>query len=159
VADERKTAVSELIAAGAARRTPFTLTLTLPDWARFVAQHADGTWACFSEEPEAGEAGRWLCQTGVYDELEPWPGEAPADFRATLRRIGEESFRYCAGGKEWDCGHRHRTPRAALGCLRRAEREDDRDDVTTELFLYEIDGAGEHARMSAARVERLKAAA
>lgn len=62
------------------------LMITLPAWAKYLAQNGDGQWLCFSHRPEAyAEGHTWICQEGVYDEI--GRGTPPADFLQTLRTV------------------------------------------------------------------------
>lgn len=63
----------------------------LPEWARFAAQDADGTWWLYEVEPNLQENGWYENEVGRIRRL----GQAapPADFRETLIRLAGMTVR------------------------------------------------------------------
>lgn len=53
-----------------------------PDWARFKAQNADGSWYWFEQRPEPEQSGSWEC-TGR-QRFGAWRDENPYGWQTTL---------------------------------------------------------------------------
>ena len=57
----------------------------LPDWARWVAQDADGTWWAYEAEPNEQDRGWYENEVDRIRRLEK--AAPPADWQATLTRV------------------------------------------------------------------------
>jgi hypothetical protein len=57
----------------------------LPDWARFVAQDADGTWWAYEAHPNENDTGWYENEVGRIKRLAKTP--PPLDCHATLVRL------------------------------------------------------------------------
>ena len=62
-----------------------TLAADCPEWARWLAQDADGAWWCFEAEPNQHDTGWYENEVGRYRRA--GQGSANPDWRTALQRI------------------------------------------------------------------------